>query len=355
MYRITGFIVFVLALSICNPIWGEDLGPSTDIDIERSWSQEPAGWSYPVSVGMPDQAMPAGGYPVCIILHGNGGEGAPMIQQFRRLFPSHILVAPSGYERSWNICREQSKAPDVSMVAELAERIQGYDNVNAAAIRIMGLSNGASLANAVFVENDNPGIDSICAVVSHLSDVFFRGGDFYKASAGPSTQSPFCGYGTIVVPFNGRRYLSVSNENDGIIPYTGGWSNVGIGFLDARDAIHRVAESQGYVGDALPAAGTEIDQSNVFEYEYLDGRVAHLRGFANHSMNPTQEAYIEAFFAEWPVEAEGILGDLNGDERVDGADLGLMVAAWKTPGGDLNGDGTTDGADLGVLLSNWNL
>jgi hypothetical protein len=46
-------------------------------------------------------------------------------------------------------------------------------------------------------------------------------------------------------------------------------------------------------------------------------------------------------------------GDLNGDGTVNGADLGLLLAAWGTPDGDLDGDGDTDGADLGILLSNW--
>jgi hypothetical protein len=46
--------------------------------------------------------------------------------------------------------------------------------------------------------------------------------------------------------------------------------------------------------------------------------------------------------------------DLNGDGRVDGADLGLLLAAWGTPGPtDLDGSGSTDGADLGILLTNW--
>jgi hypothetical protein len=46
--------------------------------------------------------------------------------------------------------------------------------------------------------------------------------------------------------------------------------------------------------------------------------------------------------------------DLNCDGVVDGADLGLLLAAWGTSGpGDLNGDGTVDGADLGLLLAAW--
>jgi hypothetical protein len=48
-------------------------------------------------------------------------------------------------------------------------------------------------------------------------------------------------------------------------------------------------------------------------------------------------------------------GDFNGDNAVDGNDLGTLLAAWGTAGGptDLNSDGVTDGNDLGLLLANW--
>ncbi|MFG0275591.1 MAG: endonuclease/exonuclease/phosphatase family protein [Phycisphaerales bacterium] len=46
--------------------------------------------------------------------------------------------------------------------------------------------------------------------------------------------------------------------------------------------------------------------------------------------------------------------DLNGDNVVDGADLGLLLGAWGGSGpADLNGSGTIDGADLGLLLGAW--
>jgi hypothetical protein len=49
-----------------------------------------------------------------------------------------------------------------------------------------------------------------------------------------------------------------------------------------------------------------------------------------------------------------IVGDLNGDGVVNGADVGLLLANWGNPGtGDLNNSGTVDGADLGIQLSNW--
>jgi len=48
-------------------------------------------------------------------------------------------------------------------------------------------------------------------------------------------------------------------------------------------------------------------------------------------------------------------GDLNGDGITNGADLGLLLAAWGTnsAAADLDHDGTVNGADLGILLSCW--
>ncbi len=52
----------------------------------------------------------------------------------------------------------------------------------------------------------------------------------------------------------------------------------------------------------------------------------------------------------------GIVGDLNGDGAVNGADAGLLLAAWGTAdaAADLDGSGLVDGADIGIMLANWN-
>ncbi len=52
-------------------------------------------------------------------------------------------------------------------------------------------------------------------------------------------------------------------------------------------------------------------------------------------------------------------GDVGGDGRVDGADIGALLSRWgPVPPGtrsaaDMDGNGRVDGADLGSLLSNW--
>lgn len=55
--------------------------------------------------------------------------------------------------------------------------------------------------------------------------------------------------------------------------------------------------------------------------------------------------------------AMGCAGDLNGDGRVSGADLSVVLCNWGTsvPGttGDVNADGTVNGEDLSVLVAAW--
>ncbi len=50
------------------------------------------------------------------------------------------------------------------------------------------------------------------------------------------------------------------------------------------------------------------------------------------------------------------IGDLDHNGSVDGADLGLLLAAWGSSGRggeDLDGSGVVNGGDLGLLLSTW--
>lgn len=50
------------------------------------------------------------------------------------------------------------------------------------------------------------------------------------------------------------------------------------------------------------------------------------------------------------------ISDLNGDGKVDGGDLGLLLANWGNSGiGDIDKDGIVDGGDLGALLAGWTL
>lgn len=61
-----------------------------------------------------------------------------------------------------------------------------------------------------------------------------------------------------------------------------------------------------------------------------------------------------------PLAQAQCVGDIVQDGRVDGADLGTLLAYWGPRTAqpfsiacDMNDDGTIDGADLGILLADW--
>lgn len=302
------FKILFIALILC-PIIGfsQVLTNNTSISITKTWSLQPNGYTYPISISVPSGQVPQGGFPVCILLHGNGSQnlgtlaGPPMLGslQFGSVLPCHILVAPTGFENSWNICAENSDAPDVDMINDLVTNLQSYSNVNPNKIRIVGSSNGAGLANRVFIENTNKGIDIVCAIVSHLNDFQYHAGNFYKPSGITNSNSSFCGYDVVSSPLTTRKYLSISNANDPIIPYLGGSSVVGANFLPAETAALNIAKYKGYTGSIL-TSGKEIGSGTtvITEFSYLSGDVVHIKGNAGHQANATQKTYITDYFSD---------------------------------------------------------
>ena len=278
----------------------QTLIPSTNIEITKYWYQEEQGYTYPMTIFVPEDDVPEGGFPVCILLHGNGGNSGSIINQFKNILNCHILVAPSGYSKSWNICDEGSDAPDVEMVDELINQVQTYSNVNPNKIRILGSSNGAGLANNILIQNKNSGVDIVCAIVSHLNEPQYHLGNFHKPNALTDPLSSFCGYDNVVNPLATRKYLSISNDNDPVIPYAGGTSVVGVDFLPAETAAFYIAENNGFTGSQL-TSGTTMGSPQVTEYSYLSGAVVHIKGDAGHSTNVTQREYIKSYFSDCEV------------------------------------------------------
>jgi len=65
-----------------------------------------------------------------------------------------------------------------------------------------------------------------------------------------------------------------------------------------------------------------------------------------------------AQFAATITLAPPVIGDLNNDGVVNGADLAIVLGSWGPCDGcpaDFDGNGTVDGADLAVVLGNWTL
>lgn len=56
-------------------------------------------------------------------------------------------------------------------------------------------------------------------------------------------------------------------------------------------------------------------------------------------------------------ESDPCPADLDGDGRVDGVDLSLLLGAWMTDDADadLDGNGEVSGADLAIILGSWGI
>ena len=73
--------------------------------------------------------------------------------------------------------------------------------------------------------------------------------------------------------------------------------------------------------------------------------------------DPQPVYFGDQYLLELDCDPEPCLGtaDLNGDRRVDGADLTLVLAGWGSNGGlaDIDCSGIVDGADLTRILADW--
>ena len=332
-------------------IYSEELVNSSQINISKNWFQEPSGWIYPMDINIPDSITPNEGFPVCILLHGFGGNGAQFIQQYQNILNNHILIAPTGYLNSWNISDEPSEAPDLEMIADLVNQLQSYDNINPDKIRIIGFSNGSALANRIFIENSNSGIDIICTIVSQLSEAQYHDNNFYYPANETGGNQEFDGYNNMITPILGRKYLNIGNINDPIIPYYGGEA-VGVIFLNSLNAAFIIAKSQGYDGNILSEGGVQLGNSSVYEYNYLSNQIIHLKGNSGHNIDNFQREYLIDF-----LNYSQIIGDLNNDGVVNNSDF-LMLLSFVIGGNDsisaadINFDSEVDIFDL-LLLSDF--
>lgn len=297
---------------LCHTLYGQNLSNSSNLDQTYTWSQEPNGYNFPVAINVPDNGgiTAEGGFPVCILLHGNGGNGNQMINQFSNVLSCHILVAPTGYQNSWNICQEGSDAPDTDLVESLIDTLQSFTNVNPNKIRILGSSNGGALANRLFIENNNPAVDRIVAIVSHLNTYQYHDAAFYMPSGLTDSSLPNCGYNTTAIPSTTRAYLSISNDNDPLIPYNGGSSPVGVDFLPAEEAAYLIAQYKGYSGSLVSGMmGSPMGMPLIFEYAYPQQEVYHIRGNASHAANESQLEYAKTFLEDciYSLSAENLV------------------------------------------------
>lgn len=126
-------------------------------------------------------------------------------------------------------------------------------------------------------------------------------------------------------------------------------------------------------GTASFASGSQsswaLNSVNYFGFRFVNqaGETRYGFGAMQVGSTPAQRTLLSIAFESsggatcytgYPPESL-CAADLTRDWTVDGADLGMLLAAWGACGppngcpADLNDDGQVDGQDLGLLLARW--
>ena len=266
-FKLYGFIILFSA-EFCFTSEANVLLKSGSFTHEQSWSQE-SSYERSYHVMAPSGKGP---FPVLIKLHGSGGEGRSMMRHFTQR-ASHILIAPDGYDRQWNVSRQRSKAPDVEFIKAILDHVKTFPNVDPKRITIMGMSNGSALLNRLMIELSISDFQAGISVVSQLVEEQYKNGSFWYDPTGGNQ------YSKKIQPPSGRHFLTISGEKDPIIPYDGGKGVVGYRFLPAEQSAFLWAQVNGYQGEQIAADKGEpyaTDQT-CFLYRYVDANVTHVK------------------------------------------------------------------------------
>jgi poly(3-hydroxybutyrate) depolymerase len=244
--------------------------------IEQTWSQE-RGFPRPYQVHVPANPDKRK-LPVLIFLHGNGGNARGTMPGFLRrlskMAASYVLVFPDSYLNSWNISAERSKADDRRFIEAIVKTLAACDNVHPDQFTLMGVSNGAALANQLAIESRLPNLLYYVTAVSPLN-VLQHDGRNFKAKGDDNS------YESAATPRTGVRIMNISGTEDHLVPYHGGLSpaipakNGKLGFVAAEESAFLWAKAMGYQGEKLEKPSKT--DGNLEFFSYLDGAIVHCK------------------------------------------------------------------------------
>ncbi len=249
--------------------------------IRQSWSQQPNGFGREYVVRSPKNDLQS--WPITILFHGNGGSAEPMIRNWDKQLPNHILVAAQGYEKSWNVTKERSKAPDVEFIEKILRDVFGrYPQANDSDVSLIGSSNGAGMVYRLLIELDNTfSVQNALAFVSSMTVSQYHDEQFWKR-----TDETTSNYDQPVEPAGKRRIITIHGSADSVVPYYGGRGPGGT-HLSAQATAFAWAAAQGYQGAQKTDVEGKPCGEKLLMYDYPQSGVTHIKVIdGGHGLGP---------------------------------------------------------------------
>lgn len=259
----------------------EKRGESKRHTIQQKWSQEPAGFDREFFVHVPEASSlntPAKSgnkrYPVTFVFHGNGGTARSTLGQWPQLLEGHLIVAPQGYQRSWNISDEKSKAPDVGFFNLMINDIEAkYPDADLSKISLIGFSNGAGFIFRLLIELDGTlKITNAVPLVSSMLEQQYHDHCFWKRSDDSKTN-----YDLKTTPVLLCNLLTIHGTADRVVPYAGGMRGTHAKHIAAQLTAYAWAKHQGFTGKQIADNAGQPLNNNIIRYTYRGANVTHLK------------------------------------------------------------------------------
>ena len=256
-------------------------GESKRHTIRQKWKQEQSGFDREVFIHQPATLTTKRATkrtnnrcPVTFIFHGNGGTAQSAIGRWPQLLEGHLIVAPQGYQRSWNILDEKSKAPDVVFFGLILNHIEDrYPNADLSKISLIGFSNGAGFIFRLLIELDGTiNITNAVPLVSSMVEQQYHDQTFWTRSDDSNTN-----YDLKTTPKGKCNLLTIHGTADRVVPYNGGMRGPPAKHISAQLTAYAWAKQQGYKGKQIADNAGKPLSNNIIRYNYEGAQVTHLK------------------------------------------------------------------------------
>lgn len=273
--------LFNEGLSHTNVVTGNTIATG-EWTFTQSWQQE-TDYSRKVKITVPDitteTQLQGKKIPVVVALHDVGSNMSAVTNNVN-FITDKILIAPQGYQNTWNVGYSVSKADDIALINSVLEQLENYDNVDTRDITFVGYGVGGQLAQQYFIQTDKTNLKNLVLISSLLhfdqhrvsyNDQNERQDTFYAINLNELVEEDSTEISwTETTPLVGRKILMFNGTNNLNWPYNGGTAN-GLDLTSAENTIYAWARAENEIADQL-AQGTRQPTGELL-YSYKNGAI----------------------------------------------------------------------------------